>query len=108
MEPHAAETGPFDELAEAFLATLGGKSPRTFTTYRTGLSRFREHLVARGVLETWQPGQVGPRLLEEFYTWLVRRYGRERRATVATHSSALRAFTRYLARRGLLTSGVTY
>src|ERR671923_223303 len=40
--------------------------------------------------------------------WIVRQYGRERRATVATHSAAVRAFVRYLARRGLLGPGVTY
>lgn len=103
-----AELTELDRLVEAFLATLGGKSPRTHDTYRTGLRHFREYVAQRGSLEAWAPSHVRPTLLEEFYAWLVRKYGRERRATVATHSAALRAFVRYLARRGLLASGVTY
>jgi site-specific recombinase XerD len=98
----------FDALVEAFLNTLGGKSPRTYSTYRTGLNRFRAYLEDRGALETWAPEAIRPTLLEEFYAWLVRQYGRERRATVATHSAAVRAFVRYLARRGRLAPGVTY
>ncbi len=97
-----------DALVEGFLSTLGGKSPRTVTTYRTGLGRFRAYLEMRGTLARWAPDSIGPTLLEEFYAWLVGQYGRERRATVATHSAALRAFVRFLARRGLLAQGVTY
>jgi hypothetical protein len=41
----------FDECVSAFLATLGGKSPRTYATYQSGLARFREYLEARGQLE---------------------------------------------------------
>jgi len=109
MEPPRDERSTaFDGLADAFLATLGGKSPRTHSTYRTGLGRFRAYLEARGKLESWEPSLAGPTLLEEFYGWLVRQYGRERRATVGTHSAAVRAFVRYLARRGLLSQGVTY
>jgi site-specific recombinase XerD len=103
-EPRAT----FDALAADFLDSLGGKSPRTFTTYQTGLARFREFLEARGQLETWQPSALGPRALEDFYAWLVRRHTRQRRATVATYSAALRAFVRFLARRALLPQGVTY
>jgi len=98
----------FDTLKSQFLASLGGKSPRTYTTYQTGLAQFRGFLQARGQLEQWQPALLEPTLLEEFYGWLVRQRGRERRATVATYSSGLRAFVRFLARRAQLPSGVTY
>jgi site-specific recombinase XerD len=98
----------FDAVRDQFLASLGGKSPKTYATYQTGLVRFRAFLASRGELEGWRPEALGPTLLEEFYAWLVRRHGRERRATVATYSSAARAFVRFLARRALLSSGVTY
>src|SRR6266550_4721356 len=89
----------YDRLTGQFLNSLGGKSPRTFTTYQTGLHQFRAFLQARGKLERWQPSQVESTLLEEFYGWLVRQRGRERRTTVATYSAGLRAFMRFLARR---------
>src|SRR5438477_6160062 len=98
----------FDVLAAQFLDSLGGKSPKTYTTYQTGLARFREFLEARGQLAAWQPASLGPTVLEDFYGWLVRRHSRERRATVATYSAGLRAFVRFLARRALLPAGVTY
>jgi site-specific recombinase XerD len=98
----------FDTGVSAFLDSLGGKSPRTYLTYQSGLARFREFLDARGQLATWQPTRLSPHTLEEFYGWLVRRHSRERRATVATYSSGVRAFVRFLARRGQLAPGVTY
>jgi site-specific recombinase XerD len=98
----------FDAWADQFLGTLGGKSPRTYATYQSGLARYREFLHARAHLDGWQPASLGPGALEEFYGWLVRRHGRERRATVATYLSGLRAFVRFLARRGQLPQGVTY
>jgi len=87
---------------------LSGKSPRTYATYESGLARYREYLESTGRLEAWQPADLGPTALEDFYGWLVRRHGRERRATVATYSSGLRAFVRYLARRAVLRPDVTY
>ncbi len=98
----------FDRLKDQFLASLGGKSPRTYTTYQTGLAQFREFLETRGQLEHWQPASLEPTLLEEFYGWLVRKRGRAHRATIATYSAGLRAFIRFLARRALLPAGVTY
>lgn len=98
----------FDGLVAAFLSSLGGKSPRTFTTYQTSLNRYRAFLEVSQALDGWTPATLGPNALEDFYGWLVRQHGRERRATVATHSAGLRAFVRFLARRGLLGAGVTY
>jgi site-specific recombinase XerD len=101
-------TASFDECVSAFLATLGGKSPRTYATYQSGLARFREYLEATRQLEGWRPEYLGPSSIEEFYGWLVRRHGRERRATVATYTAGLRALVRYLARRASLRPGVSY
>jgi site-specific recombinase XerD len=98
----------FEAWVAAFLSTLGGKSPRTSVTYQEGLTRFREFLGSRGDLETWGPSTVGPRALEDFYGWLVKHHGRQRRATVTTYMAGLRAFVRFLARRGELRPGVTY
>jgi site-specific recombinase XerD len=98
----------FDTWVADFLASLTGKSPKTFATYQSGLARFREFLEARGQLASWQPDALGPSTLEDFYTWLVRRHGRERRPTVATYSSGLRAFVRFLARHAVLRQGVSY
>jgi len=103
----AAPVG-YQAWVEAFLGTLGGKSPRTYITYQSSLARFREFLESRAQLEAWQPVTLGPSSLEEFYGYLVRHHGRDRRATVATYLSGLRAFVRYLARRGVLRQGVTY
>jgi site-specific recombinase XerD len=98
----------FDAVNDQFLASLGGKSPKTFATYQTGLAQFRAFVESRGQLEDWQPGLLGPTLLEEFYAWLVRRHGRAHRATVTTYMAGARAFVRFLARRALLPAEVTY
>jgi len=98
----------FDTLVHQFLATLGAKSPRTFTTYQTGLGHFRAYLEACGALASWQPDVLGPSAIEDFVSWLIRAHGRERRATVTTYTAGVRAFVRFLARRALLAQGVTY
>lgn len=97
-----------DAWVAEFLRTLGGKSPRTYDTYQSGLARFREFLESRGEVAGWRPTDLRPTALEDFYGWLVRQHGRERRATVATYMAGLRAFVRFLARRAVLREGVTY
>jgi site-specific recombinase XerD len=103
-----AAAGGFEVLKDQFLASLSGKSPKTYSTYQTGLARFRNFLSSRGQLEGWSAASLSPTLLEEFYGWLVRQHGRERRPTVATYLAGLRAFVRFLARRGLLAPGLSY
>jgi site-specific recombinase XerD len=98
----------FEAWVAAFLRTLGGKSPQTYVTYQSGLARFREFLESRGEVEDWRPAALGPSSLEDFYGWLVRHHGRERRATVTTYMAGLRAFVRFLARRAVLRPGITY
>ena len=106
--PVAADPNGFDTWVGQFLTSLAGKSPRTYLTYESGLARFREFLQSRGELEAWQPEALHPNTLEAFYGWLIRRHSRQRRATVATYSSGVRAFVRFVARRGRLRVGVTY
>ncbi len=84
----------------AFWETLVGKSPHTVHTYRTGLTRFAEHLVERGLPLTSPTDDLPGDVLERFYTWLVRRYGRANRPTCTTYVAAARAFFRFLERRG--------
>jgi site-specific recombinase XerD len=89
--------------AGAFLATLGGKSPRTERTYAASLARFQEFLVDEGLPPEAVPTDaLGAVILERFYAWLVQRYGRERRATVMTYLAGVRAFVAFLDRRRLL------
>ena len=98
----------FEQVAREFASSLAGKSPKTQSTYATGLAVLREFLAAQDALDDWTPEAIRPTLLEDFYAWLVRRHGRERRPTVTTYLAAARAFVRFLARRGLLPAGVNY
>src|SRR5262245_9765869 len=94
---------PVARAVAAFLATLVGKSLRTERTYAAGLARFREFLAEEGLPPGAVPTDALPAtILERFYGWLVRGYGRERRATVTTYLAGARAFVAYLDRRGLL------
>jgi len=87
----------------AFVATLVGKSPRTERTYASGLARFQEFLEEEGLPPGVVPTDALPAtILEAFYGWLVRGYGRERRATVMTYLAGARAFIAFLDRRRLL------
>ncbi len=98
----------FDRLAAEFAASLGGKSPKTQSTYATGMTHLRNYLAGRKLLEAWQPTSLEPTSLEAYYGWLVKRHGRQRVATIATYLAAARGFMRFLARRGLLAPSVTY
>src|SRR5919198_1689323 len=98
-----------DRAVAAFLATLGGKSPQTARTYATGLARFQEFLDQEGLPPAVVPTDALPAtILEGFYGWLVRGYGRERRATVMTYLAGARAFAAFLDRRGLLAPETTF
>ena len=97
------------QATETFLASLAGRSPRTRATYASGLRRFVEYLRARGT----DPDTVRPRDLplaatEEYHTWLVGQYGRERRPTVVTYLAAVRALYRFLDRRGWAAPDASY
>jgi integrase/recombinase XerD len=94
---------PVETAVRAFLATLVGKSPRTEATYRSSLRRFVEFLQDEGLPpESLPTDALDATVLERFHGWLVRGYGRDRRATVATYLAGARAFIAFLDRRRLL------
>jgi len=87
---------------DEFLATLAGKSPKTVATYRVSLERFASFLLEAGTPPEALAADLPREILERFHAWLVDRYGRDRRATIATYIAGARAFFRHLARRRLL------
>lgn len=91
-----------------FLQTMVGKSPATVDTYTESLKRFTEFIEDAGMPRDALGRDMPPDVLERFYGWLVQNYGRDRRATVTTYVSGARAFFRFLARRGLLSTSVTF
>lgn len=100
---------PLADAERLFLDSLAGKSPRTVATYANAMRRFNEYLVERRL----DPEQLSTRALDEpvlqdFHAWLVRGYGREDRATIATYVAGARAFLRFLARRRLLAPDVSF
>lgn len=96
-----ADEIPSVEIAQAaFLETLVGKSPHTVHTYRTGLRHFADYLTERDLPSSLPTAELPGDVLERFYVWLVRRYGRASRPTCTTYVAAVRAFFRFLERRG--------
>ncbi|HET7772153.1 MAG TPA: hypothetical protein VFN74_25495, partial [Chloroflexota bacterium] len=56
----------------AYLATLGGKSPKTQRTYASGLRRFCEFLEEEGLAPHALPTDALPEtILERYHGWLV-------------------------------------
>jgi site-specific recombinase XerD len=107
-DPRPAVGPTLAVLRPAFELSLAGKSPRTAQGYGTGLDRFFEFLAGIEM----DPAQTTPQdlpadTLERFYVYLVKRYGRTSRATHATYLAGVRAFYRFLERRGLQPEGVT-
>lgn len=97
------------EVEQLFLDSLIGKSPRTVSTYASGLRRFHEYLAdAKLRPQVLRPSDLPETCLHDFQAWLMRAYGREDRATVATYAAGVRAFLRFLARRRLLAPDVNF
>ena len=91
------------------MVLLISSSPQTATTYRTALGRLHEYLGSIGVEpDAFLVTEVRADLLERFYLWLTRVYGRDDRFTVATYVAGVRAFLRFCARRHLLATDVTF
>lgn len=107
--PIAAPYPTFAEAVTAFHEPLVAKSPRTATNYLSALRRFGEFLSATGggatVVTT---DQLPADVLERFYTWLLRMYGRPRRSTAVAYVTEVRAFFRFLDRRRWLHPEVSY
>src|SRR5204863_2811945 len=107
-EGAALDAQPLVAVRSAFAASLAGKSPRTAEGYGTGLDRFFEFLVEQGVDPALATPHDLPRdALEQFYVYLVRRYGRTSRATHATYLAGARAFFRFLERHDVQPAGIT-
>lgn len=98
---------PVDEARQAFLETLRGKSPHTRISYQTALNRFKEFLVDSGQGDCLTIDLRGD-ILEAFYLWLVRQYGREKQFTVSTYIAGVRSFFRFLERQGEGPAGVSF
>ena len=97
------------DAEDEFLGTLVGRSAQTAATYRTALGRFHEFLEADGLEpRRLHTSQFTRNILERYYTWLVRVYGRDDRFTVATYVAGVRAFFRFLARRRLLPPDLSF
>ncbi|HVC33235.1 MAG TPA: hypothetical protein VNL16_06975, partial [Chloroflexota bacterium] len=99
----------YAEAVAAFDESLLAKSPRTRTNYLSALNRFREFLGSLG----WQPdatrtNEFPAEILEQFYTWLLKVNGRERRSTAVAYVSEVRAFFRFLDRRRWLHADLSY
>lgn len=93
----------------AFLETLIGKSPHTVHTYKTALGRFSQYLAERGIaVELVTPPDLPADVLEAFYIWCVQAYGRAARPTQSTYVAGVRAYFRYLERRGWGPRGTSF
>jgi site-specific recombinase XerD len=102
LEPRVARATrrlTIEQAVHGFLGTLEGKSPRTRATYASALRRLAEHLEWAGLPPaSTLTQQLPPDVLEKFYTWLVRAYGKDRRFTLQTYVAGARAFFRYMVR----------
>lgn len=96
---------PFPTIVSAveqLKLSLRAKSPRTRSTYSTGLNSFIKYLSDAGIdPQTDNTSCLQDNVLEEYYLWLVDRYGRDSLSTVNTYMAPARAFARFLARNDL-------
>jgi site-specific recombinase XerD len=100
---------PLPAAEERFIASLAGRSLQTVKTYRSALARLHEYLESTGVEPAaFGTSEIRGDLLERFYLWLARVYGRDDRFTIATYVAGARAFLRFCARRHLLSPGVSF
>jgi site-specific recombinase XerD len=108
--PSAVSAAPsLPEAIAAFGDTLVAKSPRTAANYLSALRRFVEFLPSAGLQPESVPTDRLPAdILERFYTWLLRAYGREHKRTAVAYASEVRAFFRFLDRRRWLSPGVSF
>ena len=101
---------PFALAVTAFRDTLIAKSPRTATNYASALRRFQEFLddVDGGRLAGGPTNLLPQDVLERFYTWLLKAYGRDKRTTCVAYVTEVRAFFRFLDRQRWLDPDVSY
>lgn len=104
----AAATTDLASAVAAFGDTLIAKSRRTAINYTSALNRFLEFLPSLGLGSDCPTAELPPDCIERFYAWILRTYGRDHKATAITYVAGVRAFFRYLDRRGMLPSGTSY
>ena len=93
---------------DEFFQTLAGNSPRTISTYQTGLRRWAEFLRRDlGATDDIYVNQLPETVLEQFYLWLVE-HQRAVSSTVLTYLSGARSFMRFLDHRRLLAPDVLH
>ncbi|MCC7106390.1 MAG: tyrosine-type recombinase/integrase [Chloroflexi bacterium] len=98
-----------NEAVLEFLETLAGKSARTRSTYASALRRLAEYLQTdQRVPPEPTTDRLPTDLLERFYTWLVKAYGKDHRFTVQTYVAGARAFFRFLVRRRIAPPGTSF
>lgn len=93
-----------------FLPTLKGQSVQTYKTYRVGCRIFMLFLYAtdRGDPAELPLTSLPPLILEDYYLWLVAKYSRVKKMTLAGYMAGPRNLFAYLARRDLTPGGVQY
>ncbi|MFN0072214.1 MAG: tyrosine-type recombinase/integrase [Chloroflexota bacterium] len=85
-----------------FQDSLVGKSSRTQTTYASALRRFVDFLEAQQIdVKQASIDALDDDVLERFYGWMIKLYGRDHRFTITTYLAGTRAFFRFLVRRRL-------
>jgi len=87
---------------DEFLLANRAKSPKTRSTYATGLKAFTRYLESVGIDTGEGVDSLPERCLEQFYLHLVDRHGRDHLPTVETYLSGLRVWLRYLAGEGAI------
>jgi integrase len=98
--PAVSSADEATSLADArtlFLGTLAGRAERTRRTYATAFDRLTDFLAERGVGADTATHDLPKDLLEGFYLWCVRRYGKASRSC-PTYLAGVRAFCRFLDR----------
>lgn len=97
------------QAEDEFTDTLIARSPQTAKNYASALNRFNDFLAASRLdPEKLSTDELRDDVLERFYTWLLRHYGREGRTTAVTYLAETRAFFRYLDRKRLLGPDLSY
>ena len=91
--------GTFDELIEAFLGSIQGRSTNTVQSYRRDLYRFREHCALAGIQGC---SNVDSHCVRQYVA--ARHREGAQGSSLARALSALRSFFKFLASRGLMDS----